>query len=142
MHYYIETFLPRDNFFDILLVFFFLQTNYGMYSSHNLSFCFFLLQISFCIYLLLAVLIFFYHFHNNILLYLVSLLGFFDNRLNQHSRVFLCIIKNVIKYPFYESSQNHYVNCIIFAPIPKINSVSTSLNINNSNIIKTHSFFH
>ena len=33
------------------------------------------------IYLLLALLIFFYHFHNNLSLYLVSRLCFFDNKL-------------------------------------------------------------
>ena len=31
---------------------------------------------------------------------------------------------------------------IIFAHIPEMNSVTTLLNINNSNIIKTHSFLH
>ena len=36
----------------------------------------------------------------------------------------------------------HYVNCIIFTHIPKMNSVCISFNINNSNIIKTHSFLH
>ena len=30
----------------------------------------------------------------------------------------------------------HYANCNIFAHIPKMNSVSTSFNINNNNIIK------
>ena len=66
IHYYIETLQPRDNFFDILLVFaFFLQTYFGICFFHILSFYFFLLQISFCIYLLLAPLIFLYHFRNN-----------------------------------------------------------------------------
>ena len=36
----------------------------------------------------------------------------------------------------------HYVDCIIFAHIEKMNSVSTSFNINNRNIIKSHSFLH
>ena len=34
----------------------------------------------------------------------------------------------------------HYVNCIIFAHIPKINSIVTSFNRNNSNIIEIYSF--
>ena len=86
IHYYIETFLPRDNFFAILLVLgFFLQTYCSICFFHILFFYFFLLQINFCIYLLLALLIFLYHFHNNLLLYLVSRLCFFDNKLIQRS---------------------------------------------------------
>ena len=117
IHYYIETFLRHNNFFDILLVFVsFLRTYCEICFFHILSFYFYLLQISFCIYLLLALLISLYQFHNNLLLYLVSRLGF---------------IRIV-----------HYVNCIIFGHILKINSVSTSFNINNSNTIKTHNFLH
>ena len=98
--YYTETFLPRNNVFNILLIFAsFLQTYYSIYSSHILFIYLFLLQISFCIYLLLALLIFFNHFHNNLLLYLVSHLCFFDNKLNQQSHSFLYIIKI-----FYKSS--------------------------------------
>ena len=94
IHYYIETFLPRDNFFDILLVFVsFLQTYCGICFFHILSFYFFLLQISFCIYLLLALLILLYHFHKNLLLYLVLSPDFFDNKLNQHVQSVLYIIK-------------------------------------------------
>ena len=101
MHYYIETFLSRDNFFDTLLVFVsFLQTYCNICSHNILSVHFFLLQISFCIYLLLALLISLYHFHNNLLLYLVLCLGFFDTKLNQHSRSFLYIIKIFYKTPF------------------------------------------
>ena len=102
--YYIETFLPHDNFFDILLIFvFFLQTYRDICSSHILSFYFFFLQISFCIYLLLAFIMSLYHFYNNLLLYLVSRLGFFDNKLNQriHS-FFIYTIKKNIKHPFYQ----------------------------------------
>ena len=36
----------------------------------------------------------------------------------------------------------HYANCIIFAHIPKMNSVSTSFEIKYSKIIQTHSFLH
>ena len=81
IHYYIETFYPRDNFFDILQVFvFFTQANYGICFFHIL-FLFFIFQISFYIYLLLALLIFLYYDHNNLLLYLVSRLCFFDNKI-------------------------------------------------------------
>ena len=63
-------------------------------------FIFFLLQISFCIYLLLALLIFLYHFHNNLLLYLVLRLGFSNNKSNQHSQlncIHSCLyIKNIL----------------------------------------------
>ena len=66
-YYYIETFLPRDNFFDILLVFFsFLQLYCDIYFSHILFFYFFLLQRSFFIYLLPVLLISLYNFHNNL----------------------------------------------------------------------------
>ena len=58
IYYYIETFLPHDKFFDILLAFVsFLQTYYDIYFSHILFFYFFLFQLSFCIYLLLVPLI-------------------------------------------------------------------------------------
>ena len=88
-----------------------------------------------------SALIFLYHFHNNLLLFLVSRLCFSDNKSN-HS--FLYIIKKIKKH-FFSLSQIrivHYANCIIFAHISKANSVSTSFHINNSNIIKTHSFLH
>ena len=72
---------PRGNFFDILLVFvFFLQTYYDICFFQIFSFHFYLLQISFVIYHLLALLIFLYRFHNNLLPYLVSHLCFFDNK--------------------------------------------------------------
>ena len=100
-----------NKFFDILLVFAsFLQTYYDVYSLHILFLYFFLLQIGLPIYLLPAPLISLYYFYNNLLLYLVSSI--------------------------------HYFNCIIFAHIPKMNSLSIYFNINNSNIIKTHSFLH
>ena len=85
-------FLSRDNFFDILLVFaYFLQTYCDIYSFHILSFYFFLLQLSFCIYFLPVRLISLYHFYNNLLLYLVPNLCFFDNKLNQHPLTTLLI---------------------------------------------------
>ena len=75
-------FWSHGNFFDILLVFVsFLQIHYGVCFFHILSFYFCLLQINFSIYLLLALLTFFYHFHKNPSLCLVSRLGFFDNNL-------------------------------------------------------------
>ena len=36
----------------------------------------------------------------------------------------------------------HYIYYIIFANIPKMNSIITSVNRNNSNTIKTQSFLH
>ena len=142
---------PHGNFFDILLVFFFLQTQYDIYFFHILSFYFFLFQINFCIYLLLALLIFIYHFHDNLLLYLVSIyLCFFDNNFSHWSftqwnciHSFLYIIKKIQHAPFFiQIIIIHYVYCIIFAHLPKVNSVITSFNGNNSNIIKINSFLH
>ena len=143
IHYYIETFLPRDNFFDILLVFVsFLQTYYDIYSSHIL-FLFFS-SLDKILYLSLACsLNLFYHFHNNLLLYLVSCLGFFDNKLNQHFQwncihSFLYVIKKLQNTDFINQIRTiHYFNYIIFAHIPKTNSVSTSLN----NIIENSQHF-
>ena len=132
--YYTETFLLRNNVFNILLMFVsFLQTYYSIYSSHILFIYLFLLQISFCIYLLLALLIFFNHFHNNLLLYLVWHLCFFDYKLNQQSHSFLYIIKK-----FYKSS----ILSAKLEPSILFNSVSIYFNISNSNINKTHSFLH
>ena len=59
-------------FFDILVFVSFLLTYYGIFFFHIPSFYFFLIQINFCIYPLLALLIFLYHFYNNLFLYLVS----------------------------------------------------------------------
>ena len=113
-------------------------------------FSFFFLQISFCIYPLLALLIFLYHFHNSFLLYLVAHLCFFWI-ISFFIRValigiafthFLHIIKKLSNTFFVDKIRIvHYANCIIFAHISKVNSVSTSFNINNSNIIK-NSFLH
>ena len=112
IHYYIETFLPRDNFFDILLVFVsFLQTYYNIYSSHIL-FLFFS-SLDKILYLSLACsLNLLYHFHNNLLLYLVSRLGFFDNRLNKHSHSFLYIIKKNYKTPLLPAKLEPFVMLI------------------------------
>ena len=87
IHYYIETFLSCNNFFDILLVFvFFLQTYYDTYSSRILFFYFFLLQISFYIYLLLVLLISLYHFHQH-----QSLLKYQFCR--SYSTIFICCLQ-------------------------------------------------
>ena len=51
--------------------------------------------------------------------------------------------KNLRNTPFISQVRTiHCINCIIFAHIPKANSVSIPLHINNSNIIKTHTFLH
>ena len=93
-HYYIETFLSRNNFLDILLVFVsFLQICCGIYSSYILFFIFFLLQMSFYINFLLSLLISLHYCYSNLLLYLVTNLCFFDGKLNQYSHLFLNITK-------------------------------------------------
>ena len=92
IHYYIETLLPRD----IFLMFFsfcFFSSDILWYLFHILFFYFFLHQISFLIYLWLALLIFLYHFHNNLFLYLVSYLCFFDNKSNQWSCIHILSTK-------------------------------------------------
>ena len=82
VNFFILIFWSHGNFFWCSFSFVsFLQTYYGICSFHVLSFYICLLQISFCIYLLLALLTFFNHFHNTLLLYLVSRLCFFDNKL-------------------------------------------------------------
>ena len=127
--------MPLDIFFNIILVSVsFLQTYYDIYSFHILSFSFYLLQISFYICFLLTLLVFLDYFHNNLLLYLVLLLFFFFLIIN-------CVIHflYIAKKNIYKNSQariNHYVNCIIFTRIPKVNSVRIHFYINNINIIK------
>ena len=98
-YYYIETFQPHDNFFDIFPVVSFLQTYYGFSFFHILSSYFCLLQISFYIYLLLALLIFLHHFYSiqylvflfsiqYFYLYLASHLYFFDSKFLQQIHSF------------------------------------------------------
>ena len=81
--YYSLTLLLLDIFVsDILSIFAsFLQTYYDIYFFHILSFSFHLLKISFYVYFLLTLLVFLYHFHSNLLLYLAFFLCFFDNKL-------------------------------------------------------------
>ena len=126
-------------FFDILLVFVSsLQTFYDIYFFQILFFYFFPLQINFCIYLFLCLLIFLSHFHNNLLLYLVLHICFLIITCINH---FLYTNKKIQNTVFINQIRIvHYANRIIFAHIPKVNSVSISFNISNSNIIKTHSF--
>ena len=110
---YIETFQPHGIFFYIILVFVcFLQTYSGICLFHFHSFYLFLLQISFCVYLLLPLFIFLYHFYNNLLLYLVSLLCSFHIKFF-HS--FLIYNKKIIKHLFINQIRIvHYANCITF----------------------------
>ena len=101
IHYYIETFLLRSNFFDILLVFVsFLQTLQYLFFPYSLL-LFFSSSDKFLYLSLACSLNLFYHFHNNLLLYLILCLGFFYNKLNQHSHPFL-YNKKIIKHPFYQ----------------------------------------
>ena len=80
--------------------------------SHILSFCFCLLQISYCTYLLLVTLIFLYHFYNNIFaLFSITSQFFFNNhffqRIISSLTHFLYIIKKkIIKHLFYKPNQN------------------------------------
>ena len=142
-------FLSCNNSFDIHLTFLsFFWTYCGIYFSHTLFFNFFLLKIMFCIYLSPAPWISLYYFYNNILLYLVSHVCFVGNRLNQYSHSFFIynkknLYKTIMSVLFINQIRTIcYVNCIIFTDIPKTNSVGISFNINNSNIIKSHSFLH
>ena len=99
IYYYIETFLPRHNFFDILLAFVsFLQAYYDICFSHILCFCFSILQISVYIYFLLDHLTSLYHFDNNLLLYLVSRLCFSDNKLIQRNFIQRSCIHSLFIY--------------------------------------------
>ena len=53
---------------------------------------------------------------------------------------FLYIINKIYSNSFV--SIFHYVNCIIFVHVPKRNSIITSFNGSNSNIIKIYNFLH
>ena len=89
---------------------------------------------------MLALLIFFYHSHNNLSFYLVSRLCFFDNKLSYQ---FFIYSKKNYKTPILSIQlELSIAYCIIFAHVPKVNFVSTSFSISNSNIIKADSFLH
>ena len=103
---YIVIFFASRYSFGILFVF--LRTYYGICFFHINFLKFFLLLISFYIYFLLALLVFLYHCHNNLLLYLVLFLCFFDNKL--YYSFFLCITKKIfffMKYSFYHLNWNY-----------------------------------
>ena len=126
------------------LFFFFRHIMISISSIFSL-FTFFLLQINFCIYLLIAFLIFLYHFHNSLLLNLVSHLCFFIFLIISCITHLLYIIKNKTKKLqntsfIIQTRIIHYVYRIIFAHVPKVNSLITSFKRNNSNIIKMYSF--
>ena len=98
--FFILIFQHHGNVFDILLVFVsFLQTYYDIFFFHIFAFHFIVLEIRFCIYVLLALLIFPYHFYNNLLLYLVSDLYFY-NKFLQKTHSFFTYDKNNYKTPF------------------------------------------
>ena len=78
----------------ILLVFFFYRHIMISFFFHILSFGFSFLLINSCIYLLLALFIFLYCFQNNLSLYLVLHLCFFDNSCVIH---FLYTVKTIYK---------------------------------------------
>ena len=97
--FFILIFWSHGKFFEILLVFVsFLQIFYGICFFHILSLNFCLHQINFYIYLLLAFLTFFYHFHINPSLYLVSLSNFL---IKSCVTLFLYVIQKVIKRQIY-----------------------------------------
>ena len=96
---------------------------------------FHLLQINFCNYLC------FYRLHNNLSLYLVSSLCFFDNKLC--SSFFMYNKKNY-KTPILSIKLELFIMIIASPKVnsPKVNSTSTFFNISNSKIVKTNSFLH
>ena len=105
--------------FGILLIFAsFLQAYYDIYFSHILSFSFYILQISFYIYILLTLLIFLYLFRSNLLLYLILFLCFFENKLYYsflYNAPFLSIkLELVIKILLYVFSYTENKFCIHF----------------------------
>ena len=69
-------------------LFFFLQTYYDICFFHILSLYFFLLQIILCICFLLFLLIILCYFHSNRLLYFISHLYFFHNKLFHSSFIY------------------------------------------------------
>ena len=124
---FIFDFLASRYFFNIILVLiYFLQTYFCTYFFHTLSLYLFLFQITLCTCFLFALLIFLCCFHNILLFYLV---------------LFLCFLDNKLLHYFFLYNEK-YIYCIIFAYIPKVNSIIISFNRRNSIIIKIHSFFH
>ena len=119
---------------DIHLVFVsFLHTYHKIYFLHILSLYFFLPQVILCFYFLLALLMFLYYLFNIFWLYLVLFLCFFDNKLF-HS--FFIYNKENHNDPLFSFKFEFFVILIalIFANIPKMNSIIASFNRNNSNI--------
>ena len=105
IYYYIATFLPHDNFFDILLVFVFFSSDILWYLFFLYSILFFSSSDKFLYLSLACPLNLFLLFHNNSLLYFVSRLCFFDNKLIQRSCIYSFLIYNLqifIKHPFYQ----------------------------------------
>ena len=122
---------------DILLVFiYFIRTYYSIYFYHVLFFSsadnslylFFALSLSLSLSLNLS-----FHFYNILWLYLVLFLCFFDNKLF-HS--FFIYNKENHNDPLFSFKFEFFVILIalIFANIPKMNSIIASFNRNNSNI--------
>ena len=107
--------------------------------SSIFSFYIFFLQIILFTYFLLFLFILLYHFHDNLLLCLISFLCFFDNKFFYP---ILSLIKKFIMIYFFHLKVRsfHYVYCIIFSYVPKMNSIITSCNRNNSDFVKIQSF--
>ena len=116
----------------------------------NISITFYLHLIDFYNYFLHSFLTRFCYFYNNIFLYLIWFMCFFDNTL-LHS--FLYIMKKNYNNPFlsfkslcfiqmFHLNHIHYVYCIIFVEIAKMNFIINSFNRSNSNMIKIFSFLH
>ena len=76
--FYFNFLVTRKCFWYFLVFVSSLQAYYDIYFFYILSLYFFLLQIIFCIYFLPYLLIRFYYFYNNLLLYLVLQLYFVD----------------------------------------------------------------
>ena len=108
------------------------------------SFYFFSSSDKFLYLSLACFLVFLYHFCNNLFalfyhIFVFLIVSFFNgaafNGVVLNKKITNTLFINQIRI-VYDA------DCIIFAYIPKENSVSTSFNINNSNITKIHSFLY
>ena len=92
--FYFNFLVTRKCFWYFLVFVSSLQTYCDIYFFYILSLYFFLLQIIFCIYFLPYLLIRFYYFYNNLLLYLVLQLYFVDTVIARFTH-FLYVSKKI-----------------------------------------------
>ena len=138
-------FYQLHNFFFLYIFFlvfiYFLQTYYNIYFCLILFFYFFpssdnSLYLSFALSLSLNL----YHFDNIPWLYLVFFS--FSLIISFFTHIYILLKKIIMIHFFIYVRIFHCISCNIFALIPKMNSIITSFNRNNSNIRKIHSFLH